>query len=388
MNREFCVADPTAYRVDGLDEVETPRLLFFDWALAANRRALAEACDGLGNVRLMAKTCKASRLLEEYRQAGMAQVKASCASEARVIAENTAFDDVLVAFPPIGPAADAFLSLVRDFPQTRFATVAPNAECARALSAGADGEVRVYLDIDAGMKRTGVPFGRPALDLAEAIGGLPHLRLCGLHAFDGHVRPDNPHAARRHADALMARLDETVRALAPEHGIEEVVSSSSLTFQANFSAHREGGYAWRHTVSPGTVMLWDSNYNDVQPGVFDYAAAIATRILDTREHRGGRLLTTDCGAKMGVSTDIGPPHVADRPGLMFAAGSERFSVWEWLGFDRATGEVLSADACPRVGDAVLVFPRHVCPTVNQYAFGLLVRDGRVAETVPIDARDG
>ena len=69
-------------------------------------------------------------------------------------------------------------------------------------------------------------------------------------------------------------------------------------------------------------------------------------------------------------------------------GSERFGMLRWLGFDRETGEPMAEEARRQVGSVVLVFPRHVCPTVNQYSFGLLVRGGRIAEKVPIDARDG
>lgn len=391
MNREFCVADPGRYDVAGLDDIETPRLVFYDWALRANRERLASVCDGLANVRLMFKTVKATTVLGDYRAAGMDTVKASCVDEARRIAEGTGLRDILVAFPCMGPAADAFLALRRDFPDRRFSVTVPNRRCAEDLSARSDGEVDVYLDIDPGMRRMGRPFGRPALALAEAMAALPGLRLCGLHVYDGHVHDPNPHAVRGHSERLMAEIDATICALGDGAEIEEVVTSSSLTFRANAEAHRAAGYAWRHRVSPGTTVLWDSNYNDIMPGAFDYAAAVATRVVDVHAHRDGFIITTDCGAKMGASTDAGLPHVTSLPGYLNFVAYERFGMMQWLGFDRITRKPLAADAASPeaiLGRVVLVFPRHVCPTVNQYTFAVLIRDGRPAGEVAIDARDG
>jgi D-serine deaminase-like pyridoxal phosphate-dependent protein len=388
MNREFCVAEPARYDVAGLDEVDTPRLLFYKWALDANRGRLAEACDGLDNVRLMFKTCKATSILRDYHAAGMTAAKASCVAEARAMAGGSPLTDILVAFPCYGPTADSFLALSREFPDRRFSVTVPNRRCAAELSERAEREVAVYLDIDPGMGRMGRPFGRPALDLADEIRSLPSLRLSGLHIYDGHVHETNPHAILRHSERLMRRIDETVRALGPDAGIEEVVTSSSITFRSNAAAYRAAGYRWRHRVSPGTVVLWDSNYNDLMPGAFDYAAAVATRVVDIHEQGGRRLITTDCGAKMGASVDVGRPHVLNVAGYRSAAVYERFGMLQWLAFDRATREPLAGDPADLLGQVILAFPRHVCPTVNQYDFALLVRDGAFAGEVAIDARDG
>ena len=388
MNREFTVPQIERYDVRRLDEIDTPRLLLFDWALQSNRERLATMAAGLANVRMMAKTVKASAVFEEYRRAGMTSIKASCVSEARAIATGTGFGDILIALPLFGPAAEDFLALRKEFPGKRFPLVVANAACAEGLSARADGEIEVYLDVDPGMKRTGVAFGRPTRQLAERIEDLPHLKLSGLHVYDGNVHHDNPHAVRAYAAALMAKIDQTVRALGGEATIREVVTGSSLTSPPHAEAYRAGGYAWRHTVSPGTATLWDSNYNDIMPGAFDYAAAVATRVLDVRPHRGGHLVTTDCGVKLGVSTELGLAHVLGVNGYRAYGRSERFGMLSWLGRDRATGEPVAEGLTEAVGRALLVFPRHICTTVNQYAWALMVRDGEVAERVEIDARDG
>ncbi len=176
----------------------------------------------------------------------------------------------------------------------------------------------------------------------------------------------NARALGRHSECLMAAIDATVRAIGGGRGVREVVTSSSLTALANLAAHRTAGYPWRHTVSPGTAALWDSGYDDAMPGAFECAAAVATRVVDVRRHRDTFVLTTDCGHKMGTSTDQGPAHVFGMRGYRPFGPSELFGRLVWLGFDRRTREPLEGDPQALLGHVVLVFPRHVCPTVNQY----------------------
>ncbi|NLW49550.1 MAG: hypothetical protein GXY85_01730 [Candidatus Brocadiaceae bacterium] len=388
MNREFCVAGPERYAVRDLDQVETPRLLLFDWALRANRERLKAASDGFRRVRLMAKTIKASAVFEEYRRDGLRAMKASCVSEARAVARGTGIADILVAFPLHGPAVRSFLALRAEHPDRRIAAMVSNRIGAEELSREAADDVDVFLDVDAGMLRTGVAIGAGLLELADLVGRLPRLRAVGLHVYDGQVHHPNAVAVRRYSEALMARIDEMVTALGGPDAVGEVVTSSSVTALSNLGAHAAGGYAWHHTVSPGTTVLWDSNYNDLMPGEFDYAAAVAARVVDARPYRDGWILTTDCGHKMGASTDSGPVHVLNVRGYRVFGVNERFGRLLWLGHDRATDAELDADPSELLGHVVLVFPNHVCPTVNQYAFALRVRDGAIVERVDIDARDG
>ncbi len=166
MNREFCIDRPERYAVRGLDGVETPRLLLFDWALSENRRRLKAMSAGFRQLRLMAKTCKASAILEDYHRDGLEMVKASSVREAQVIAQGTGIADILVAAPLYGPAVERYRGMQTEFPEKRFRVIVPNRLCARGLSEGAEDEVEVFLDVDPGMGRTGVAFGRPAVELA------------------------------------------------------------------------------------------------------------------------------------------------------------------------------------------------------------------------------
>ncbi len=388
MNTEFAPANPERYAVSGLDSISTPRLLFFEWALVANRNRLRELSDGFRKLRLMVKTFKSSEVLNYYVQDGLRSIKTSGVGEARCMAERTDVDDILISFPCFGPDAERFLRLRNEFAGKSFSTIVANLESARAVSNGAAAPVAVFIDVDPGMKRTGVPFGEPLVRLAEQIAALPGIEIRGLHIYDGHVHHSNQAAVAAHSRELMELIDEAVGSLSALCKISEVVTGSSLTAESNIRAHAEGGYSWRHTVSPGTSVLWDSGYNDFLPGAYDYAAAVATRVIEVVHLGNSHVLTTDCGHKFGVPTDAGPIHVTGLAGYRHFKSNERHGQFCWMGVDRATGKPIDSDLRDAVGKVVLVFPRHVCPTVNQYDYGLLIRDGCAVQEIRIDARDG
>jgi D-serine deaminase-like pyridoxal phosphate-dependent protein len=43
-------------------------------------------------------------------------------------------------------------------------------------------------------------------------------------------------------------------------------------------------------------------------------------------------------------------------------------------------------AAPHAGEALYLLPRHVCPTVNNFDFALLVRDGEIESVEQVSAR--
>ncbi len=394
MKTEFSLANPKDYEISGVEAIRTPRPVFFYEKLLANRKRVLEETGGADGLRLMAKTVKAPALLRMYVEKGVQRFKASSVNEARDALIPAGASDILISYPLLGPHIDDYLDLAGQYPEVRVSTLVTNRTVALALSEAAEARnqsIHVFLDINPHMHRTGVLFGTPLLEFVETLRDCRFLRLVGLHAYDGHIRHENPRVLDRYTVDLLRLLDETVQTLSElDVAIEEVVTSSSLTFAATAAAYRshQGEFEWRHTVSPGTCVLWDTNYNGIQPGHFAYAAAVATRVIDVINREGPDIVTTDAGVKMGVSPDAGPVHVTSIDGYAPFGGSERHGTLVEHQFDRATWLPLPPVARIQVGDVVLLFPPHICTTLNQYNYGYMVRDGRVAEKVEIAARDG
>jgi D-serine deaminase-like pyridoxal phosphate-dependent protein len=49
-------------------------------------------------------------------------------------------------------------------------------------------------------------------------------------------------------------------------------------------------------------------------------------------------------------------------------------------------EILDPEAAPELESLLYLIPRHVCPTVNNFDFALLIANGRIARMEPVSAR--
>jgi D-serine deaminase-like pyridoxal phosphate-dependent protein len=94
-------------------------------------------------------------------------------------------------------------------------------------------------------------------------------------------------------------------------------------------------------------------------------------------HPSASRVTADAGHK-AISADMGNPNcvVVGRPELHGAQLSE-----EHLPLDVSDGA-----RPPALGETLYLVPRHVCPTVNNFAFALMIEDGRIVSVERVTAR--
>jgi len=78
----------------------------------------------------------------------------------------------------------------------------------------------VYVEVNMGGNRCGVEPGEPALDLARAVAGAPHLAFAGLQAYHGSAQHLRGWDERRQAIAQAADKAGRTRDLLAGHGIE------------------------------------------------------------------------------------------------------------------------------------------------------------------------
>ena len=117
-------------------------------------------------------------------------------------------------------------------------------------------------------------------------------------------------------------------------------------------------------ASPGTIVYCDATSLAQLPRDYGFspAALVLTRVV-SRPRDG--VVTCDAGHK-AVSADAGVPTcvVVGHRELTALAPSEEHLPLAWTG-----------EAGPRVGEALYLLPRHVCPTVNNFDSALLMRNG-------------
>ena len=190
-------------------DIETPALLVDLDIMERNlaRAATYAALHGLA-LRPHVKTHKSP--LVAARQVALGATGLTCATpfEAQIMASVT--DDILVAYPPVGAARARRLATLPSNVQLIVALDSEMAVVALSQAAAtASRTIGVYVELDVGMHRVGVPGVREGIALAQRISADPNLEFTGIAFYPGHVRETvNDQDAKLAAlgDALVSAL--------------------------------------------------------------------------------------------------------------------------------------------------------------------------------------
>jgi len=360
------------YLVENIEEISSPALLIYPTRVEENIHRVIEMVDGdVARLRPHAKTHKLVPLTRLQLKHGIRKFKCATVAEAEMLAKAGAAE-VLLAYQPVGPNIRRLVDLIRAYPQTRFASVVDNRESVSALSdacTGAKITLDVFLDLDSGMGRTGVPPGDESALLYQQITQSPGLRPAGLHAYDGHIHDADPRERASRCEAAFAPVLGLQSKLLGE-GLAAPLLDVGGTPTFPFHARRKEGVE----CSPGTCLLWDFGYSTkLKDMSFQHAALVLTRVIS--KPRPTRLCL-DLGHKAIASENPHPRvHLIDLPDATFISHSEEHLVVESPNATRF-----------QIGQVLYGIPWHVCPTVALYSEAAAVLNGRVIEQWPIDAR--
>ncbi|HEX9511773.1 MAG TPA: D-TA family PLP-dependent enzyme [Puia sp.] len=361
------------YTIDNINQLDSPALVIYPDRVKANIRLAVEMVGGnTAGLRPHIKTHKspdATRLLQE---AGIRKFKCATIAEAEMLALCGA-EDVLLAYQPVGPKLDRFVSLIRQYPAIQFSCLIDNEAAARKMDSvfsAAGLRVPVYIDLNVGMNRTGILPGEAALQLyitaSKARGILP----VGLHAYDGHIRDTDFEQRKHKCDAAFAEVAALKDALIEEGFTAPIIIAGG---SPSFSIHskREG-----IECSPGTFIYWDKGYSDLCPEqAFSPAALVITRVVSLPEPTR---LCLDLGHKSVAAENELNRRVffLNAPELRPLGQSE-----EHLVVDAGPGHSY------QVGDVFYGLPVHICPTVALHERGYTIEKGRVSGEWENTARD-
>ena len=173
------------------ETVETPHVSIDGVGVERNIEKMA-AIAGRNGVALRphVKTHKIPAIARAQVEAGAAGITVAKVSEAEVMAEG-GLDDIFIAYPLVAEAKiRRALALSR---RTRRLIVGVDSvEGARRLSAAAgDHALEVRLEVDTGLRRTGVAYDE-AVELAREIHAFCNLDLGGIYTYRGAVLGGSP----------------------------------------------------------------------------------------------------------------------------------------------------------------------------------------------------
>jgi D-serine deaminase-like pyridoxal phosphate-dependent protein len=356
-------------------ELETPVPIVDLDALARNLDRAAEyATAHRLALRPHIKTHKSPRIAGEQLRRGAVGLTCATPYEAEVMSKVCA--DLLVAYPPVGGKRAA-----------RLAAIDPNVKLTVALDSmqaiedvacaarAAHRTIHVYIELDLGMHRVGVPDVADAIALANAVRDRPPLVFEGIAFYPGHVR--EPVGSQ---DAKLTQLNATL-------------NDAVNTFD-------RAGLRPRVVSGGSTPTLWNTHeiasVTEFRPGTYVYNDRTTAAI--------GACAWTDCALTVlatVISTAV--PHQA-----VIDAGSKALGREPMRGADSADGfgcvlghpdvivkgmseehgilDLTKSTWHPEVGERVRIIPNHVCIVVHLNDVIAGIRGEAVEESWPVAAR--
>ncbi|MGN6164011.1 MAG: D-TA family PLP-dependent enzyme [Flavisolibacter sp.] len=362
----------TWYNIKNIAEIDSPALIIYPERVKRNIQLLKGMIDDVQRLRPHVKTHKSREASLLLMEAGINKFKCATIAEAEMLAQVQA-KDVLLAYQPVGPKVQRFISLIQNYAYTNFSCLVDDIDIARSLSAQAvmnNVKVSVYIDLNISMNRTGINPGPDALELYKECSELEGITLMGLHVYDGHIN-DADFAERRERceeDFIPVLLFKN--ALVKKGFAEpKIVIGGSPTFPM---------HAKRKSVecSPGTFIFWDAGYRQTLTEQFFFPAALViSRIISLPTKN---TLCLDLGHKsIAAEKELSKRvYFLNAPGLKAISQSEEHLVME-----------TAINHNYKVGDVLYGLPFHICPTCALYERAFIVEDEMIVGEWEIVARD-
>ena len=361
------------YRIQNAETIPSPSLVIYLAQVQQNiERAIAMVDGDVSRLRPHAKTHKTAEIIAMERDAGIYKHKCATLREAEMLAQS-GIEDILIAYQMVGPNINRFVALQHTYPDADFKVVVDHSEAVTALAAAAANyglDVKVMLDLDVGMHRTGVPVGDDAIDIYAQIEAAEGLQAWGLHVYDGHIHDEDVTERKASCDKSMVQVEEMQDRLSAK-GLEVplIVMGGTPTFP--IYAKTPGVEA-----SPGTFIFHDHGYTTHFPDLgFTPAALLLSRIISIpTPYRitldlGHKAIAADPEGVRGVVLSVDNAEV----------GQQHEEHWA----------ISVPDSTPmRIGQEIYVCPTHICPCVALHPFYYVVdADGYCRKTWEVTARN-
>ena len=360
------------FEVKNIDELDSPALIVFPDRIKYNIQLAIKMVGNVNRLRPHIKTHKSKEVSLLMIEAGIKKFKCATIAEAEMLAQCSA-RDVLLAYQPLGPKLNRFITLIKKYPATQFSCLTDSKATMDEQASvfySQQLSVPVYIDLNMGMNRTGISADETAIELYKYGNTLKGITMAGLHAYDGHLRDSEFELRKQKCNEGFKMAEELKEKLIKDgFPVPNIIAGGSPTF----SVHAE-----RKNVecSPGTFVYWDKNYKEIcsEQG-FQTAAVLVTRVIS--------LPTAD-----KICLDLGHKSVASENEMgkrvYFLNAMELKPIShseEHLVLETKQGH------CFKPGDVLYGLPFHICPTVALYDTVYTIENGNMTGQWKNLARD-
>jgi D-serine deaminase-like pyridoxal phosphate-dependent protein len=358
-----------------LYDLETPAAVVDLDRLERNLdRAAAYANQHGLSLRPHVKTHKTAWIAAEQVRRGSAGVTCATPREAEVMSGVSR--DILLAYPPVGKArAERVASLPR---HARIVVALDSREAIEEMeraAASAGRRVGVYVEIDMGMHRVGVPDATAALALAKRVQESKSLTYEGLAFYPGHIR-ESVDAQDSNLDKLNANIAATLDVLRGGGAEPRVVSGGSTP--TLWHTHRLKGVT---EMRPGTYVYNDRTTAEI--GACEWSDCAFTVLATVVSTAVPGQAVIDAGSK---ALGREPLRGADAAGGFGSLLEHPEVIVKGMSEEHGLLDLSKSGWKPRVGEMVRVIPNHVCIVVHLNDTMHGVRGDTVERSWAVDAR--
>lgn len=357
-------------------DLNTPVLVVELDALERNIARMAELAAAAG-VRLKphAKTHKSLDIARRQAAAGAVGLCCAKLGEAEALAAGGIAGLHITSPVVAGPAIARLIAL--NAVSERLSVVVDHPDNVEALARAASAErpLGVFIDLDPGIRRTGVASPEAAVELARRVLAHPSLRYEGLQMYCGREQHIEAFAERRAAiEARTADLRTAIAALAAAGAPPPVVTGSGTgTHRIDmalgiFTELQVGSYVFMDDQYAACDLTGDGS------DAYERSLFVDARVVSANA-RG--LVTLDAGFK-AFATEGAPPTVA--------AGAPGESRFLFMGDEHGALVAPGIEAALNIADVVTLNTPHCDPTVNLYDSYHVVRGDTLVDIWPVLAR--
>lgn len=360
-----------------VEALHTPALLLDLDVFEANLDKMQRHLGGHGmGLRCHTKTHKCPIIAAKQIERGAIGVCAATVSEAEVMFAG-GIAEILITSPVVTAekidrvirlaAANPGLQIVVDYPG--------GADLLNHAANEAGIPLRVVIDLDPALGRTGIAPGEPALALARhLLDKCPRLVFSGLQMYAGHCMHVHGYEKRKGKYLHIMEKGAETKALFEREGINVPVFTGGGT--GTFDIEPDLGLLT--DLQAGSYGFMDVEYLDIggrDGGEFsDFPPSLFVLVTAISKPQAP-MITVDGGFKV-LATDTVVPQFRDVEGV----------VWFWGGDEHGMIALNNPSRDISLGDKLFVVTPHCDPTFNLHDWCFPYRDGVVEEIWPIAAR--
>ena len=357
----------------GRSQLATPALVLDVTAFERNVLAMQEHCRRVGlQLRPHAKTHKSATIGKRQVEAGAIGLCCAKLGEAEALADG-GLNGLLITSPIV--SAQGFVRLAAlNVRMKDLMVVADSDVCVDGYANAAryGKPLKVLVDVDIGLHRTGIAPGEPALKLAQRAKAAG-LDFVGLQAYAGQLQHIADFEERKAKSLAALKMLRETRDLLVAHGLPCPIVSGGGTGTYNIDAEAQVFTE----LQAGSYIFMDKQYNEVTiangaPMPFETALFVQTTVISANT---AGIATTDAGLK-SFATEAGAP--------LIHAGAPDGATYFFFGDEQ--GGIFLGNKKMAPGAVVTCSAPHCDPTVNLYDFYHVVDGDTLVDLWPIEAR--